>query len=443
MSKTFIRRGFGLATGALLVACQQQAWADFLGDSTATLGLRNFYFNNDYRDKAGPAGQSKTAEWAQGFMLNYVSGYTTGAVGFGVDALGLLGVTLDSGQGRHRGSSMIPSDGEAAADQWARLGITGKARWNQTELRYGTLMPKLPILQANDGRLLPQTFEGGQITSNAFDNLTVTAGRLEHATGRGSSDRTGMAVSGGVQESNAFVYAGLDYKISKNAVVQYYAANLEDYYTQQFLGLQHLIALGEGQSLKADLRYFDTASSGANGDNAGRSSGYKVSGYTRNGSGEIDNQTWSALATYSLGGHALTAGYQSVSDNSNFVQLNQSGLPEKGATGASMYLFTDRMITSFNRAGERTWFAQYGYDFAAAGLPGLRASVVYLKGSNIQTTSGDEQHEWERDLALDYVIQDGTFKGVGFGWRYGVLHSEADANQDQNRLVVSYTLALF
>lgn len=101
------------------------------------------------------------------------------------------------------------------------------------------------------------------------------------------------------------------------------------------------------------------------------------------------------------------------------------------------------MLASFNRAGERTWFGQYAYDFAAAGVPGLRASMVYLKGSNIQTTASGNQTEWERDLALDYVIQNGTFKGLGLGWRYGVLHSQAEANQDQNRLILSYTLALF
>lgn len=57
-----------------------QANADFLSDSKATLGIRNFYFNNDNRD--GTAAPSKTEEWAQGFMLDYTSGYTDGLVGF-------------------------------------------------------------------------------------------------------------------------------------------------------------------------------------------------------------------------------------------------------------------------------------------------------------------------------------------------------------------------
>jgi hypothetical protein len=432
-----------LVLGILSSAIGQAARADFISDSKATLGLRNFYFNNDYRDRPGPAGQSKTEEWAQGFMLNYSSGFTAGTLGFGVDALGLMGVTLDSGGGNHRGSSMIPDDGTGATDQWSRLGLTGKVRLGKTEARLGTLQPKLPILVSNDGRLLPQTFQGGQVTSNDIDNLTLTAGRLDQATGRASTDRTGLAVNGGTRQSNDFVFAGADYKVTKDLLAQYYVANLEDYYTQQFFGLQHVLALGEGQSFKTDLRYFDTGSSGANGGASGRAEGYRVGGYTHNKSGEIDNRTWSAMFTYTLGGHALTGGYQSVSDDSNFVQLNQGTLPGKGAAGSSVYLFTDRMLASFTRAGERTWFGQYAYDFATMGVPGLRASMVYLKGDGIQTASGVEKGEWERDLALDYVIQSGVFKNVGLGWRHSALRSEIDPHQDQNRLIISYTLSLF
>lgn len=427
-----------LALGGLGAALATQAHADFISDSKATLGLRNFYFNNDNRD--GAAAPSKTEEWAQGFMLDYKSGYTDGAVGFGVDALGLLGVTLDSGKGRHVGSSMIPSDTDnSAVDEWSRLGLTGKVKLSKTELRYGTLIPKLPILVANDGRLLPQTFEGGQITSGEFKDLTLTGGRIEHATGRGSSDRTGLAVAGGTRESNLFDFAGGDWKVTKDLTAQYYYANLENYYTQQFFGLIHTLVLSNTQSLKTDLRYFKTDSSG---ENSSGTSGYRISGFTRNGDGEIDNRTWSAALIYTLGGHGITAGYQSVSDGSNFTQLNQGSLADKGAGGTSLYLYTDRMIQSFNRAGERTAFGQYAYDFAALGVPGLKASVMYLSGDNIKTTSGADQKEWERDISLDYVLQSGALKGVGFGWRNGKSNSEASRNQEQNRLIVSYSIPL-
>jgi hypothetical protein len=425
-----------VALGAL--ALGNQAQADLLSDSKATLGMRNFYFNNDNRD--GTAAPSKTEEWAQGFMLDYKSGYTDGTIGVGVDALGLMGITLDSGMGRHVGSSMIPSDSDnSAVDQWSRLGLTGKVKVSKSELRLGTLMPKLPILVSNDGRLLPQTFEGGQITSNEFKDLTLVGGRIEQATGRGSSDRTGLAATGGTRASNEFDFAGGDWKVTRDLTAQYYYANLDNYYTQQFFGLIHTLAIAEGQSLKTDLRYFKTDSSGANGSGT---SGYRISGYTDDNDGEIDNRTWSAALVYTLGGHGLTAGYQSVSSGSNFTQLSQGNLPDKGAGGASLYLYTDRLIQTFTRAGERTAFGQYAYDFAALGVPGLKASVIYLSGDHIKTASGEEQKEWERDISLDYVIQSGALKGVGFGWRNGETNSEASRDQDQNRVFVSYSVPL-
>lgn len=425
-----------LALGAMTFG--SQAHADFLRDSKATLGLKNFYFNNDNRD--GTAVPSKTEEWAQGFLLDFKSGYTDGMIGFGVDALGLMGVTLDSGKGRHVGSSMIPSDSDdSAVDEWSRLGLTGKVRVSKTELRLGTLMPKLPILVANDGRLLPQTFEGGQITSSELKDLTLIGGRIEHATGRGSSDQTGLAATGGTRESNAFDFAGGDWKITRDLTAQYYYAHLDDYYSQQFFGLLHTWTITDNQSLKTDLRYFKTDSSGKNGSGT---SGYRISGFTDGNDGEIDNRTWSAALIYSLGAHAFTAGYQSVSSGSGFTQLNQGGLPDKGAGGVSLYLYTDRLIQTFTRAGERTAFGQYAYDFAALGVPGLKASVIYLSGDNIKTATGNTQKEWERDFSLDYTIQSGALKGVGLGWRNGKSNSEASRNQEQNRLIVSYSIPL-
>ena len=420
------------------------AKAAFIEDGKANLHLRNYYFNNDYRDRPGPAGQSKTAEWAQGFMLDYKSGFTDGTVGFGVDALGLLGLRLDGGAGNHRGSSMIPdaSDG-SAVDEWSRLGLTGKVRFSQTEARYGTLQPKLPILVANDGRLLPQTFEGGIVTSKEIDGLTLTGGRLEHTTGRGSTNRSGLAVAGGTRESNAFVFAGADYQLTPALKLQYYGAQLEDYYVQHFAGLVHTWALSDNQSLTTDLRYFKTDADGRNDSASGRAAGYRVTGLGDT-PGKIDNDTWSAMFTYAIGGHSVLLGHQRVSDSGNFVQINQGNTGE-GAAGSSLYLFTDRLVTSFTRAGERTTFGQYSYNFAALGMPGLIASLTYLKGTHIRTAAGGDEKEWERDIALDYVVQDGALKGLGLSWRNGMLRSGLPSEwaHDQNRVTVSYTVPLF
>nr|WP_024309969.1 OprD family porin [Pseudomonas sp. P818] len=436
------KTSLALAVAASTLGLSQVAFADFIGDSKASLTMRNFYFDNDVKNTTDNNGAAR--EWGQGFILNYQSGFTEGTVGFGVDAVGMLGVRLDGGgratkAGRDRTpGALFPleSDG-SAVDEFSKAGATAKVRVSKTEGRIGTLMPKLPILVSNDGRLLPQMFEGGMITSNEIDNLTLTAGQIEHAVGRASSNSTGLSVAGGTQESNKFYFAGGDWKVNSDLTAQYYYANLEDYYKQHFAGLGHNLALGEG-SLKTDLRYFRTTSDGKNGKEAG----YSVGGYTRNADGKIDNNTWSAAFTYSLGSHAVMLGHQRVSEDSNFVQLNQGNLVNEGAGGASVYLLTDRLLNSFTRAGERTTFGQYSYDFASVGAPGLKASVAYLKGTNIQVRNAGDAKEWERDIALDYAFQDGALKGLGLGWRYGVLRGNAATDADQNRLIVSYTLPL-
>ena len=80
-----------LAVAVTLGAIAQQAGAaGFIEDSKATLGLRNFYINTDNRE--GTANPSRNEEWGQGFDLRFISGYTQGTVGFGLDAIGLLGI---------------------------------------------------------------------------------------------------------------------------------------------------------------------------------------------------------------------------------------------------------------------------------------------------------------------------------------------------------------
>ncbi len=428
---------------AVGVLAQQAGAAGFVEDSKLSLSSRTMYFNNDNRD-----GGADNRESGQGFKVDYISGFTEGTVGFGVDAQALWGIHLDGGRGHHPdNSSFFPSDTDGSAEsQWARFGANAKARFSKTEAHFGSaLAPNLPILVANDGRLLPQTFEGGTIQSKEIDSLTLNAGQLTHAMGRASSNRTGLSVAGATQDSNKFQFAGGDWKVTKDLTLQYYYSNLEDFYKQHFLGLVHVLPIAEDQSFKTDIRYFDSSSDGKNGE-----TGYAFNnngGYAKN-TGEVDNKTWSAMFTYSLGGHAFLLGHQQIGDDGGFVWLNQGNVVDgngrnEGAGGSSFYLFTDSMINQFARAGENTTFGQYSYDFARLGVPGLKTSISYLRGDDIRSrTGGSDYSEWERDARVDYVIQEGTLKGLGASLRHGVYRggsSEASADQDQTRLIFNYT----
>ena len=431
------------------VLAQQASAAGFVEDSKATLGLRNFYINTDYRDGTGP---NKNEEWGQGFDLRFISGYTQGTVGFGVDAIGLLGVKLDSGGGTNGaansaayGGTVFPSksNGEAV-DDFSSLGLTAKAKISQTELKLGTLQPKLPVIVTNDGRLLPQTWEGGQLTSGDIKDLTLVGGQIEHVKGRNSSNNEQLAINGASPRtinSNKFIYAGGDYKITKDLTAQYYYGNLEDFYKQHFLGLVHNWAIGPGV-LKSDFRYFNSSDDGANGSNPLYYSTGNYSGVA-NGKGKVDNNLYSGLFLYSVAGHTFGGGYQVSNGSSDFPWLNQGD-------GSSNYTITDSQIQKFARAGERTWQARYSFDFAKVGVPGLTAGVVYLHGDNIDTVNArgaqaaNGASEWERDLNVGYVIQSGALKNLGLAWKNASWRTDLPntRSQDENRLIVSYSIPL-
>ncbi|MFP3922727.1 OprD family porin [Pseudomonas sp. W5-36] len=451
-----------LAVYAGVLATQAGA-AGFLDDSKATLSSRTLYFEQDPRENRNASGTLKgqdQRQTTQGFLFNFISGYTPGTVGFGLDVQGMYGINLSGGIDNRAANgttanSITPttSDGTPVAD-WARAGANAKVKLSKTELKVGNaLQPNLPILVANDGRLLPQTFEGGIVTSKEIDGLTLTAGKLTKAAGRASSNYADMSLNAGTEGSNNFQFAGGDYKVTKDLTVQYYYANLEDYYKQQFLGLVHVLPIAEDQSFKTDLRYFHSTSDGKNGQTV--NTGYKFNnGYSDNG--EVDNNTWTAMFTYTLGGNAFLLGYQSVSDSGAMPVMNNGSVTRNGLSngrnegegGNSVYLFTDSMITNFTRTGEQTKFGQYSYDFARLGVPGLKAAIAYLYGDQIrlQSASLGRGSEWERDMRIDYVFQDGFMKGFGVTLRRANLRSDSDlyASQqdtDQTRLVLNYTYA--
>lgn len=431
-----------LALAITLGIAQQTQASGFIEDSKAWLDLRNFYFNQDTRNDKAPSDR----EWGQAFMLNYQSGYTEGLIGVGLDLQVLYGVRLDaSGRAGKKGEDNTPgsvfplSDGQAAND-FTKPGATAKFRISKTELKVGTLTPKLPILVYEDGRLLPETFEGWQADSKEFENFNFIAGKIEQVLDRNSSNAQGMSIAGANDPikgkfSNQFYYGGVDYQANKNLKLQYYYGSLENFYQQHFLGLTHNWQLPVGK-FKTDLRYFYSTSDGKNSSAEGRSEGYVSAGYYGDGvnTGKVDNRLWSTLFTYSLQGHSVSLGYQSTRGESDFPHINQG-------QGRSVYLITNSQSLKFVNAGEDTKVAAYTYDFSSIGMAGLTSGFTYMSGSHIQTP-GRENSEWEHDFRIDYVFPDGPLKGLGLTWRNAVFRGNDSTDKDETRLLVSYSIPL-
>ncbi|HCL3281872.1 TPA: OprD family porin [Pseudomonas aeruginosa] len=407
-------RSYALGLGLLPLAAQ----AEFLADSSAHLDLRNFYQLRDYRQHDAP--QSQAGNWSQGFVLRLQSGFTDGPLGFGLDATGLLGVKLDSGRGRSNdGTLPFGANSKEPVDDYSHLGLTAKLRYSQTQLQVGILMPQLPVAFRDDVRLLPQTFDGALLTSSEIEGLTLTAGQLWKSRTRESAGSDDMYIMGRdkAHASDEFNLAGATYAFTPRLSASYYYGQLKDIYRQHYLGLLHTLPLGEGLSLRSDLRYFDSGEDGA-----------AISG-------PVDNRNLNAMLTLRAGAHAFGIGVQKMIGNDAFPVLNGYTTP---------YVANLMAYQTFTRPQEKSWQLRYDYDFAGLGLPGLNLMTRYVQGRDIDRGAGRaDDSEWERNTDLSYVIQSGPLKRVALKWRNITYRSRYGADLDENRFIVNYTLKLW
>ena len=399
---------------ALLLPSLQAA--GFIEDSKASLELRNFYLNRDFRENAG---QNKREEWAQGFILNLQSGFTEGTVGLGLDAIGMLGLKLDSSKDRS-GTDLLPRDSKnRPEDDYSKLGVTAKVRFAESQLRVGTLMPKMPYLQFSNSRLLPQVYEGWQLQSKDLERATFTLGEINRVVQRDVSGSDKLALNnkngrfGGSPESDELRFGGVDYALTPQLLVSYHYAELSDVYRQHYVGVQHTLPLGQGK-LKSDLRYFNNGEAG------------------RERAGQIDNQALNGMFTYSLAGHALGLGYQKMRGDDAFTYVD----------GATPYLTNFVQINDFAGPDERSWQLRYDFDFASVGVPGLKFMSRYVRGDQVDLAAG-EGREWERNTDLAYTFGQGALKNLTVTWRNATYRSSFVRDLDENRLILSYIVPLW
>ncbi len=411
----------------LLCAGVNAQAAGFLEDSSAKVEARNVYFNRDFRDghSSSSQGASKREEWAQGFILNVQSGYTQGPVGFGVDALGMFGFKLDSSPADSN-SGLLPSSGHDprhSADQYAKMGLAAKVKVSNTVLKYGSMMPDVPLLKYNDGRLLPTLFQGAMLTSEELHDLKFTLARLDNYTARDSTDRQDIRVHCKNKRyacnitADHFDLYGVDYRVNERLSAQYQYAELEDIYRQHFIGLLGTQPLGGGR-LKADLRLLSSSDSGA----------------ARAGS--IDNRALSAMLGYAISGHTFSGGWQRMFGDNSMPYLD----------GSNPFLVNYVQVNDFAAAQERSWQLRYDYDFKAIGINGLSFLTRYVNGDRIKVAGSEQEgKEWERDSEFKYVVQSGTFKDLSLRLRsatYRTNYAQVARDVDETRLIVSYNFSL-
>lgn len=300
------------------------AESGFVEDAKVNLNLRNFYINRNFTNPNNA--QGKAEEWTQSFILDAKSGFTQGVVGFGVDVLGLYSVKLDGGRGT-AGTQLLPvHDDGRPADDFGRLGVALKAKVSKTELKVGEWMPVLPILRSDDGRSLPQTFRGGQVTSTEISGLTLYGGQFRANSPRNDASMEDMSMNGrGAFTSDRFNFGGGEYAFNeKRTQVGVWYSELSDIYQQQYFNLTHSQPIGDW-TLGANLGYF-----------IGKEDGSALAG-------DLDNKTAFAMLSAKYGGNTFYVGLQKVGGDDAWMRVN-------GTSGGT--LANDSYNSSYDNAKE-------------------------------------------------------------------------------------------
>ena len=419
MKWSMIALAVAAGTSQLAVASSQDESKGFVEDSKLSVKTRMLYFSRDFRNVPNNA-QSRVEETGLGFVGTYESGFTQGTVGVGVDAIGMLGLKLDSGKGR-AGTGLFPKGSdERSQDDYSKGGGAVKFRISDTVLKVGDQFTALPVFATDDSRLLPEIAQGALITSNEIKGLTLHAGRFTSLTGQEQTNRDSL----GLKEAD--VIGGV-YAITDTLSTSLYYSKVEDYWRKYYGNVNWSLPLSDKQGLVFDFNIYNTKGEGSN----------EIKAYDGD---KLDNTAFSLSAAWNIGAHTFTIAHQRVTGDGNY---------EYGVDGGgSVFLANSVARSDFNTEGEKSWQARYDLNFAEYGIPGLSFMTRYVHGTDANVAATSNGKEWERDIDVKYVMQEGPAKDLSFRVRQATYRS-SDAvyfnnspSIDELRLIVEYPLSI-
>ena len=304
--------------------CNSVLAAGFVEDSSLDVLSRNFYLDNNQRS---PSSQPHKAEWAQGFIASFVSGFTPGTIGVGLDAHAFVGLKLDGGKG-HAGTGLLPVDSDGRSERNdSSAGGALKLRAAKTTLSVGEMNVETPVFDTADKRLQPEYATGLLLDSHEIDALHWQAGHFtafknqNASSGHGDFDGYGAST-----RSGAIDFLGGQFFEGQPLGGALYASQLRDTWRQYYANLHGA-----------------TANWGLDGNI------YRTEDQGRAQAGAIANTAYSLAGKYSFAAQSVTLAYQKINGNTPFDFVG----------GDSIYLANSIKYADFNGPGERSWQLRY------------------------------------------------------------------------------------
>lgn len=365
--------------------------------------------------------------WVQGTILNYSSGFTQGAVGFGLEVAGYNAIALEQGRAAVAGPNnrtLTHSDGDVIG-QWSKIGLANlKARVSNTTLTAGRQSINTPVFAFIANRALPSSFDGVAVHSAELSNLSIDLGTFERVSTRTEQSKSKFTTeyTGSGVEADRVSIAGFNYQPFQSLNTSLYWGNVEDIWNQVYFGASHELGDSSVLGLTTGVNYYGTRDAGSSKQ------------------GKIDNDTFSLALTLAHQAHSLTFAYQEVSGNEYFDYVHDT----------NAIFLANSLYSDYNGPNEKSFQIGYALNMAPYGMPGLRLNLYTARGWGIDGThydgtgydvrhlDGEHHEEW--GVGASYAIQDGSLKDTAVRVTYTAhraSRAQIDGNVDELRVITT------
>lgn len=382
----------------------------FFRDSMLQFVARSYYLTRDNFDG------TRSQAWAGGGWIAFRSGLIGDL--FGVHAAyytsqKLLGPLDEDG-------TKLLAPGQNSLGMLGQ--IYGRVQILDQEIRGGRQLIDTPLINPQDNRMVPNTFEGATLVSlpDKDRNYDYALGYLWTVKQRDSNDFISMA--------NALAGADIENRGAPFFMVKYrpvagLSLALMDYYVQDFVNTGFAQAEYDFRQPKnipnwvIGANVIDQRSVGAD-----LLTGNTFQTYQASAKLQMSYAGWTLFAAGSITG-------------------NDSKINSPFGTKPN---YTDMQQVSFDNAGEKAIGGSAAYDFGQLGLSGVSAGAWYTHGWGAinPTTNLAIANRDELDLWIQYRPTSGPLKGFRVKTQYADLWQQNNVRdtQPEFRFIVDYTV---
>ncbi|RJG15047.1 OprD family outer membrane porin [Massilia cavernae] len=308
-----------------------------MADSSLQLVLRN------YADFLSINGVGTLHGWVQGAQANFISGFSGGEIGLGVDASLFGAIKLDGGRGVGDMVHLSRSGGGENRTGWAYLGgYAVKARFGKTVVKYGLQQMENPFLESKDNRALPPTFRGVAAVSELAEGMTFEAGSFDAVSARGRTGVQALSSAYGGTPIERLSYMGTNAVLGSSRVLLY-VAQARNVWKQLYASARHSVGTVESTKWTATATMYRTRDQGASLQ------------------GPIDGKAYSLALAAQQGASEVALSFQHVMGDQYLDYVQEAN---------GLYL-ANGMVADYNAPREKSVQLRYLAGGADFGVPGM------------------------------------------------------------------------